>query len=110
MKILALTILGSVIASLIVLGLCWVAAKGWVKFKGPIMLKERDLEKWSTNEKKRISDAGYDLTKLDWIPDYDIPNTPHKPVLIGWRILKREVHTKIKVGYLQLFEKTESFR
>ncbi len=68
------------------------------------------MENWSTNDKKMISDAGYDLTKLVWIPDYDIPETPYKPVLIGWWILKREVHQREKVGFMQLFEKTARFR
>jgi len=102
-------VLVGVIAGVVVLAIWRVAVIGWVKFQSPILLK-KDMENWSTNDKKMISDAGYDLAELVWIPDYDIGGTPYKPVLIGWWILKREVHAPEKVGFMQLFEKTAGSR
>jgi hypothetical protein len=99
------TMLEIVIGGVLVLFIGWVARKGWVKIRSPIDHLDEEMENWSTEDRKKISDAGYDLTKLVWVIDYDIPSTRYKPVLIPRWLFKVEVHLPRKVEYAQLFEK-----
>lgn len=97
------------IVGLILLVIGWVAPKVWVKIKGPIDYLELEMATWSEEDKKMITDACFDLEKLEWVISREISGKKHKgykPVLIGWWCFKREVHLSRKHSdRAQLFEK-----
>ena len=102
--------LEGLIVGLILLVITWVAPKVWVKIQGPIDHLEEQMTSWSTEDRKMISDAGYDLNNLVWVIRREISNSKargSKPVLIGWWLFKREVHLprKGEGEFAQLFEK-----
>ena len=98
-------------AGLAVLFVARVGSMIWKRAMGPIRHLGLEMASWSDDDKKMLKNAGYDLSKLEWVINYKVAEeraAGHIPVRKGCWWFKREVHLPRKSGHAVLMQKPDS--
>ena len=99
----------TIIAALIIAAILASLTKAWKWAQEPITHLAKSAADWSDDDRRMLTQAGYDLSNVQWVDESDISSARErgcKPVLIPrWWILKREVRLPRKVDYALLMEK-----